>query len=213
MYCDHCVGETITVEETDVTIKMEQGSGTGNVITLDVKSVTDSNFNGTEISDSSNGCDAIYFYAFTDSELTISFSDPSVSLSAADAISPAVASVTTQNLVVDTSSAGTTTLYLQGKNTGKESAFITLLLFVCSSLVLDPGFSLSYDLLQTRGEIVIIPNSTYLGNITGDCTIDFIELVKSPDLDSEGQHTPNDNDMVTILPDGQIDINLDDDPF
>ena len=199
MYCDHCVGETITVEETDVTIKMEQGSGTGNVITLDVKSVTDSNFNGTEISDSSNGCDAIYFYAFTDSELTISFSDPSVSLSAADAISPAASSVTT--------------LYLQGKNTGKESAFITLLLFVCSSLVLDPGFSLSYDLLQTRGEIVIIPNSTYLGNITGDCTIDFIELVKSPVVDSEGQHTPNDNDMVTILPDGQIDINLDDDPF
>ena len=113
--------------------------------------MTDSYFTGTGIIESSNGCDTIYFYAFLDNALTISFSDSSVSLLAADTISPAASSVTTQNLLVDTSSALTKTLYLQGKNTGKESASIELSLVVCSALTLTEGTSLSYESLEMTG--------------------------------------------------------------
>ena len=63
LYCDHCVGESIT-SALDQTISMQQDSGIGNVMAFDVKTATDSSFTGSGILDSSNGCDAIFFYAF-----------------------------------------------------------------------------------------------------------------------------------------------------
>jgi hypothetical protein len=74
---------------------MQQGSGSSNIKAIDVNTATDSIFTGTGISDSSNGCDAIYFYAFQEILMSNSYSDASITLTPADSISSAAASVTT----------------------------------------------------------------------------------------------------------------------
>ena len=70
---------------------------------IDVKTATDSSFIGSGISESLFGCDAIYFYAYSDNTLTTLFSDSRVTLTTADTISPGASSVTTQFLNIDTS--------------------------------------------------------------------------------------------------------------
>ena len=59
-----------------------------NIKGLEINTVLDSVFTGTNLPASSNGCDAIYFYAFEDSLLMTPFSDSLITLTAADAISP-----------------------------------------------------------------------------------------------------------------------------
>ena len=147
---------------------------------LDIKMLTDDRFIGTGLSASSNGCDAIYFYAYSDSGLVTTFSDPSVALTTAESVSPGASLVTIQYLNIDTSAALTRTLYLEGKNTGQESNAIELNLVVCSALTLTPGFSFTKDLLQLPGTLEIISAASYLQEVLADCPIEILELVKSP---------------------------------
>lgn len=84
-------------------------SGTSNSNSVNIKDATDDAFVGAgEISDdvliSSTGCDALYFYAFIDQDLTTAYSDVDISLSTADTIKPEdlVESITPQILTVNT---------------------------------------------------------------------------------------------------------------
>ena len=98
---------------------------------------------------------------------------------------------------MDTSSAFVKSVYLQGKNTGKEeSTALKLDVVICSPLTLAVGFTLTQDLVGVSGSTETILSSAYLGSITGDCTMDIFELVESLVTDSNGDvisYTPNTN--------------------
>ena len=106
-------------------------SGTSNSNFINIKTETEDVFTGaatagTDIGESSTGCDALYFYAFSDAALTTVYSDTDISLTAADTISPEdlVSSITQQNLVVNTAIPFVNKyLYLQGKNTGNYDTY------------------------------------------------------------------------------------------
>jgi hypothetical protein len=89
-------------------------SGTGNIFQVNIKTQTNSLFLGDGASGSTTGCDAIYFYAWSDSALTTSYSDTDISLTAADTIRPetVIASFTTQYLTVNTASTFIKQFYL-----------------------------------------------------------------------------------------------------
>ena len=64
-------------------------------------------------------------------------------LTAADSISPGktVSTVTAQKLNVETTNSMSQLMYLQGKNTGKESNYIDMKVVVCEAVtVSDPSF-------------------------------------------------------------------------
>jgi hypothetical protein len=117
-------------------------------MSLGIKDLTDTMFTGSGYASSSNGCDAVYFYAFSDNSLTTGLSSSSLALTASDAITPAASSITTQYLQITTTSPFTSTFYLQGKNTGKESASVSMTVQVCSPLTLASGFTVTRDILR-----------------------------------------------------------------
>jgi hypothetical protein len=148
-HVDHCVGEAISVNQPLNSISLQQGAGTAFVRAIDVNTDTNAWFTGTGKSLSSTGCDAIYFYAFSDSGLVTALADASLSLTAADTIVAAASSVTTQNLNVVTSSPFVKSFYLQGKNTGKSSNSLQVQVTVCSALTLAANFQLA-----TRADLI-----------------------------------------------------------
>ena len=108
-------------------------SGTSNSYQENIKTKTESVFTGTGAYGSTTGCDAIYFYAFSDLALTTAYSDLDISLNAADTITPETmtSSYTTQYLTVNTASPFIKTFYLQGKNTGKNGNSVLIETVVC----------------------------------------------------------------------------------
>ena len=125
LYCDPCLNTGIDVAAaydgfaSPFTVIVGLESGTSNLFPVDIRTLTDSAFIGAGIASdeprySSTGCDAIYFYAFSDSGLTTAYSDADISLTAADTITPEdlVTSFTTQYLNVNSATPFIKNLYL-----------------------------------------------------------------------------------------------------
>ena len=89
LYCDWCIDQPIATDVTDqLNVNLELKSGESKIASIDVLSYFDSHFTGTGLSSSVTGCDAIYFYAYEDEDLTTPLDDSYVVMTPADEITP-----------------------------------------------------------------------------------------------------------------------------
>lgn len=148
---------------------------------LAVKELTDNMFVGSGYSNSPTGCDAIYFFAFNDSGMTVSLMSNWLWMTPSGPVTPGATSVTPQYLNIMTYSPFSLTFYLQGKNTGNVgSAAGTITVTVCSAVSLSSSSSLQKDITGAPGSVEYIYKGYYIMRVsTADCPIDQFELVTS----------------------------------
>ena len=105
----------------------------------DYYTFSDSKFTPSQATNDGVGCDAIYFYAFTDQALTTTWSDSDIVLSAADVVdtannlTPDQTALSLQTLTINTASPFRKQLYIKGLNSGREFGEVETNVIVCGN--------------------------------------------------------------------------------
>ena len=101
---------------------------------------------------STNGCKALYFYGYSDSALSTTWTDSAIVISTADTVKPEsfAGTLTTQTIALQTSAGFSKTLFIQGKNTGKQANYLKTKFVICGQETVVNNQAVDYENLNLQ---------------------------------------------------------------